>query len=535
MPICSADCLEKTYDVCIVGSGPAGLAAAFSCHARGLDVLVLEAGGRAPAPALATLGQPGITTPEWHAGPALTSCSALGGTSHWWGGRSVPLDPVDFEDRPMAGSPGWPLTYEDLQPWWQEAATFLGSALVETPAPGAFARLSGHDATRSESWGPELDMARRWQTRLEARDGPDILLGHRVTGLGRDGGRIDGLRLAGDRQARARHVVLACGGLGVLRLLLNAAREHPGLLAGAAHLGRGYMGHLTGTVADMVPADAADVAAFGCLPIGDGVVARRRISPRAEMQRAEDLANIAFWLDNPPMGDPAHGSGALSAKYLLLRQARLGRRLVAEGLRTLALSGAREPIGPHLRNIARHPLETVTGLGRAVAARLTDRYRRPERLTTAGHGGWRLHYHAEQRADPDNAITLSDIKDAEGMFELQIDYRFDVKDFASIAQAHAALDRDLQASGAGALRYLDPEDDRLTRIREQASDGYHQIGGTCMSHDADSGVVDPDCRAHGIENLWIAASSTFPSASQANPTMTIVALACRVAAKLTDN
>lgn len=532
MPVCSADCLEKTFDVCVVGSGPAGLATAFGCHARGLGVLVIEAGGRMAAPATATLGMPEIAAPEWHAGSDLTSCAALGGTSHWWGGRTMPLDPVDFLDRTEAGSPGWPLTYEDMLPWWQEAADILGSALVETPAPGAFGLLARHDALRSESWGPELNLARAWQARLEAADGPAILLGHRVTGLDREDARVTGLRLAGGSIARARHVVLACGGLGVLRLMLNAAREHPGWLAGEPHLGQGYMGHLTGTIADLVPKDPADVAAFGCLPVGDGVVARRRITPRAGTQEAEGLGNIAFWLDNPPMGDPAHGSGAISAKYLLLRQAGLGRRLVAEGLRALALRGAEGPLGPHLRNIALHPVETVTGLGRAVVSRLTDRYRRPEKLASSGGGGWRLHYHAEQRSDPGNRVSLTEERDADGLFGLRINYAFNGTDFASVERAHEILDTDLRESGAGQLRYLVPRERLRTRIADKASDGYHQIGGTRMSQDATGGVVGPDCQVHGVENLWLASSSTFPSAGQANPTMTITALGCRVANSL---
>lgn len=534
MPVCYADCLEGDFDVCVVGSGPAGLAVAFGCHARGLRVLVIEAGGRTPASASVTLGAPQISDPGWHAEPGLTSCAALGGTSHWWGGRTMPLDPVDFLARAEAGSPGWPLKYEDLLPWWQEAADLLGSALVETPAPGAFGMLLRHDAMRSESWGPELNLAEHWQARLEAADGPAIVLDHRVIGFEREGERVTGLRLSGGQSTCARHIVLACGGLGVLRLLLNTATEHPGWLAGEAHLGQGYMGHLTGAIADLVPADQEDIADFGCLPIADGIEARRRIMPRAGVQEAEHLGNIAFWLDNPPMGDAAHGSGALSAKYLLLRQAGFGRRLVAEGPRALALRGSGGSVAPHLRNIARHPVETLSGLGQSAYARMTDRYRRPEKLASSGTGGWRLHYHAEQRSDPENRVGLTQERDQDGLFGLKIDYRFGGADFASVERAHQVLDEDLQASGTGHLRYLFPKDYLRTNISEQASDGYHQLGGARMSLHFSSGVVGPDCRAHGVENLWVASSSTFPSAGQANPTMTVVALACRIAHQLAE-
>jgi choline dehydrogenase-like flavoprotein len=66
-------------------------------------------------------------------------------------------------------------------------------------------------------------------------------------------------------------------------------------------------------------------------------------------------------------------------------------------------------------------------------------------------------------------------------------------------------------------------------VREAARDGYHQLGGAAMGLDAGEGVVDAECRTFGLDNLWIASSSVFPSGGQANPTLTIVALACRVA------
>ncbi|MEO1420677.1 MAG: hypothetical protein AAFU66_06965, partial [Pseudomonadota bacterium] len=184
-----------------------------------------------------------ISDPAAHAPVETASCPAIGGSSHWWGGRAVPLDPVDFAPRP--DRPDWPFSYDDLMPWWEEAARFLGShGLERSPPPGAFAHLPRHDAAQSESWGPELNMARRWRDRIAATDGPVIVPGARVVGFETEHPRVTGLRvLVGGEihTVQPRHVALACGGLGVMKLLLNAERAQPGLLAGAAHLGAGYM------------------------------------------------------------------------------------------------------------------------------------------------------------------------------------------------------------------------------------------------------------------------------------------------------
>ncbi|WP_285293978.1 GMC family oxidoreductase [Aureimonas altamirensis] len=68
----------------------------------------------------------------------------------------------------------------------------------------------------------------------------------------------------------------------------------------------------------------------------------------------------------------------------------------------------------------------------------------------------------------------------------------------------------------------------MDHARAQALDGYHQIGLTRMAQDRSAGVVDGDCRAFDLCNLYLAGSSVFPTAGQANPTLPAVALALRL-------
>ena len=58
------------------------------------------------------------------------------------------------------------------------------------------------------------------------------------------------------------------------------------------------------------------------------------------------------------------------------------------------------------------------------------------------------------------------------------------------------------------------------------------MGTTRMSRDPRTGVTDPDCRVHGLANLYLAGSSVFPTAGHANPTPTLIALALRLAEHL---
>lgn len=525
MPAVSHDALDAEYDLCVVGSGPAGLACALDARARGLRVLLLEAGGDQPVPGRPDIIAADIAEPHWHDPPDIISAAALGGTSHWWGGRCVPLDRTDFA--------AWPISYEDMLPWYEKAGAFFGARGVhQTQAPGAFARLAAFDATREETWCPQINMAKRWAKELASDDGPVVVRYARVTGLDIQGERIAGVRVRcgdQDRRARARHVVLACGGLGTLRLLLLAQRANPALFGGAGGpLGGAYMGHLTGTIADLAPATLADADAFAFRDIGGEVDARRRITARGETIAREALPNIAFWIDNAYNENPAHGSSVASAKYVLARLARSAA--------SLGRKSDDAPLQPHLANIARAPVSAAIGLSRALyllaTARITGRLPRSRRFTPASDGAWLMRYHAEQRPDAGNRVSLSDAGDSLGLPRLKIDFCFSTQDCKEVVRAHEMLDADLRASGAGRLRWHGSREQCLAMVSDYARDGYHQLGGAIMSNALGEGVVDPECRVHGFANLWLASSCVFPSGGQANPTLTIAALALRLSARL---
>jgi choline dehydrogenase-like flavoprotein len=520
----NAGVLDTEFDACVVGAGPAGIACALDLGASGLKVLLLEAGREKPVPGEPDLLAAELSHPEHHDPTDIVAAHALGGSSHWWGGRSVPLDPLDFAH--------WPLAYADMLPWYARAAEFFGARGVhETPAPGAFARLEDFDATSDETWCPQINMSIRWRSALRADAGPTALLGARVLGLNHADGRIESLRVRiGDeaRTARAKRFILACGGLGGLKLLLLAHRDAPALFGGeAGPLGRGYMGHLTGAIADIELAYPGDVSAFSTRSVDSGVRARRRIRPREETVARERMLNIAFWLENASNENAEHGSSVASAKYVAARMLR-------------ALSGrgeANAPLARHFGNIARAPFSAGAGLARAgyllAMTRLTGQLPRPSLTVPSGKGKWRLDYHAEQAADPANRVSLSPAHmDSAGLPALKIDFRFSDRDIDSVLRAHDLLDADLRRAGAGRLHLRGTREACLRTIKAYARDGYHQLGGAAMHPDPAQGVVDTTCRAHGLENLWIVSGSLFPSGGQANPTLTIVALSRRLAAHL---
>ncbi|HEX5008058.1 MAG TPA: GMC family oxidoreductase [Hyphomonadaceae bacterium] len=520
MPLATPDILSEEFDVCIVGAGPGGLACAFACHDQGLKVLVLDAGGERPIPGSPDILAAEITNTNAHDPVEIVAAAALGGSSHWWGGRCIALDPVDFRN--------WPITWEEMLPWWRRAAELVGAGLlVEEAAPGEFANLAQFDARPAECWAPQRVLSRHWRQRLRNASGPAILLGARVVGLNHANGSITSVDVstpAGNRQVRTPRLVLSCGGLGTMRLMLLAQRSAPYLFGGrGGPLGRGYMGHLTGSIADLVFNNRQHARAFNIFRADAGCLARRRIVPRSRTVESNAIPNVAFWIENPAQGSARHGSAAASARYLAAYAVRrFAKRLNGQ---------APPPLQPHFANVARAPWTAVTGLTSAAwglaTARVAPQTYLPPGYLSSGANGWRLVYHSEQFSDPSNRVTLSEEKDSAGLPKLHIDFRFGDRDVDGVVRAHALLDRDLQEAGAGRLRWTN--DDPQSLVAAAARDGYHQIGGTIMGAKSSASVVDLQCRVHGLNNMWVASSSVFPTSGQANPTLTIIAMGCRVA------
>jgi choline dehydrogenase-like flavoprotein len=143
-----------------------------------------------------------------------------------------------------------------------------------------------------------------------------------------------------------------------------------------------------------------------------------------------------------------------------------------------------------------------------------------------------LYYHSEQWPNPDSRITLSHEADRLGLPKVRIGFRYHERDAESVLRTHDALAAWLLHARLGELRYRHAPAERAPAILKQAQHGPHQIGTTRMGCNAAEGVVDADLRTFGVRNLFVASCSVLPTSSQANPTLTGVALALRLAETL---
>ena len=169
---------------------------------------------------------------------------------------------------------------------------------------------------------------------------------------------------------------------------------------------------------------------------------------------------------------------------------------------------------------------------RILRDRFVKKPRKPGFLVPNQGGKYALHYHAEQVPHPDSRITLGSERDSFGVPRAVIDLRYTDQDVQSVIDSHELLDKALQVNGIGRLQYLYGPQQLRERVYAQASDGYHQVGTTRMGTDARQSVVDANLKIHGVENLFVASSSVFPTSGQANSTLLAVAFGVRLASHL---
>jgi choline dehydrogenase-like flavoprotein len=141
-----------------------------------------------------------------------------------------------------------------------------------------------------------------------------------------------------------------------------------------------------------------------------------------------------------------------------------------------------------------------------------------------------LEIHGEQMPRRASRVTLTDRHDALCMPRLRIDWRYGPEDILSVRRTLDLIARELDRTGTGHLDYdRDTLEEDLLRF---GAYGGHHIGTARMGADPRTSVVDADCRVHSVQDLFVAGSAVFPTSSQANPTLTLIALSLRLGSHL---
>jgi choline dehydrogenase-like flavoprotein len=447
----------------------------------------------------------------------------------------VPFDPIDFRARPWLGLGAWPIGPEELAPYLAPALDALGAGAAVFASPPGVAADPGFRCDTLERWTNVPRIQKRHAAALAGRPDLVVALGATVTGFRyAPDGAIAGLELHLEGEGRgelaAARVILAAGGNASTRLLLLEQAREPCRFGGAGGpLGRFYMGHLSGQIADIVFEDQGLHDGLDYHVDAHGSYVRRRLVPSEATQQAHGLGNVAFWPVVPPIGNAAHRSGPLSAVFLALSLAPLGRRLIAEPVRLKHVGPPPYRRGAHLANVLRDLPRTLGFAPAFLWRNRVARMRLPGFFLANPARRYGLEYHAEQLPNPDSRLTLGPARDRLGQPRLRIDLRFSPADAGLVLEAHAALEAWLVRNRLARLDHYAPPEARAAAVLANARDGAHQVGTIRMAARPADGVVDGRCRVFGTPGLYVVSTAVLPTSGQANPTLTAVQLGLRLA------
>jgi choline dehydrogenase-like flavoprotein len=474
-------------DVVIAGGGMAGIALARQLGDAGLDVAVLESGEEsvnAQAQALykgrMTLAAPGSDARDLDDYLINSRVRRFGGSGNVWGGKCAPLDPIDFEKRDWVAHSGWPLSRSQMQSYYDRACSLIGLGSFGS-APDAvmgakdplFADRSAAFTVRPRRYsavtGALGDEYTKYKQAAAQHARVKIYLNANLTRirLNKDGRRVDSLEVR--ELSGRRHTAR-----GRIYVLAMGGIENVRLMLISDDVQR----HGVGNHSDWL----------GRAFQGHATIAGDMTS--LSLHRAHD--ELAMY-DTRQRAKPHGVLGASDAFQRKARQANFTATLV--------------PTSPD------SPTSYAVGV---VAHRLTQARARSR------HGVYFMTEHTPSR---DSRLTLDlDDRDALGMPRIRLDMRYNALEVESLERSIRSLAAELGRLELGRLQ----SNLRREHVVPRMSLSRHHMGATRMAVSAKDGVVDENCRVHGMTDLYVAGSSVFPTSGIANPTLTLLALACRM-------
>ncbi|KAA0083093.1 GMC family oxidoreductase [Paraburkholderia sp. T12-10] len=515
---------EIETTICIVGAGVAGITLALELDRCGIDTCLLESGGYRPDDDTRDLYRgENVGLPYTFADGSRSRY--LGGSSNCWGGWCRPLDPWDFEARDWVPGSGWPFGLEELAPYYARTHPLLklgpnefDPAFWERSINRADVKriplVTGHVRDTIAQFSPPARFGRLYRRDLERSPRIRVFLHANVVHIDTDADashvtKVQVATLSGRRiSVTAKRFIVAAGGIENARLLLASNRvQADGLGNAYDNVGRYFMDHPRLMSASVRFSKAwsrnklydikyhyqnAAVSAHGT-PISS------QFALTPEVLRRERLLNSRVWFYSLFYGEGSEGAEALiRCKQAVLRKDQPGWRFSRD-----------------LATMLRHPIDTA-GFG-------VTRLLQPRALIR----DVKLQAIVEAQPIRDSRVTLSAQRDRLGMPRVKVAWRLSELVQRTFDRTFALLGEELRASGVAQIELDAPLEGRAWPATLEGT--WHHMGTTRMHDSPREGVVDRDCKVFGIDNLFVAGSSVFPTVGANFPTITIAALALRLA------
>ncbi len=459
----------RQADICIVGSGAAGITMARELTRSKLRVILLEAGTTEWTEASqeiyksssVTTNPPQVMDNDF---PSWSRLRYFGGSTNHWGGWSRPFEEYDFTKRPWIPLSGWPVSLADLKSYYARAATYLQLLNFDQDEEAARPDRFGI-TTREFHYSPPTRFGTEYGPELFAAPNIEVILNASAVRFDTQNDQVQSVLVKNAKTEftiQAKSFVLASGGFENPRLLLNSDHQRgAGLGNSSGMVGRCFMEHPHATVGMFVNVEGEEW--LKPFHFGANNEPLRILTTTPEFQARHQVLNYSCQLDirKTPVADPQ------------------------EGLNFTQFSYGKPAAVNHLR----------------------------------------LYTRSEMLPDPKNRIELSNERDALGLRRFHMHMNFGRTDLRTVVKSTEAVIASLSAQALGRGKIVLERDDLWST---DLGPGCHHMGTTRMSENPREGVVDRDCKVHDLNNLYLAGSSVFATGGFANPTFTLVALALRL-------
>jgi choline dehydrogenase-like flavoprotein len=486
-------------DLCIIGTGAAGLSMALEWIGSGRKVILLEGGGFDPEARMQALYK-GESLDRPYYPLHAARLHYFGGTTGHWAGYCSTFEQIDFEKRDWVPHSGWPVTKEQMDPFYARANKLLELGPYEYDA--AYFEKQDPEVRRLPL-DPKVIYPKMWQfsppTRMGTLYRDPILKAENVhlytyakvveVVPNRELTAIEGLRVktieGREHQVRARQYVMACGTIHNARLLLASNSRAPNGVGNQNDLvGRFFQEHFE-IMAAQLSLEKPHPFRLYTIPATGAVRARAELALTAEVQRKHKVL---------------HGTASLRPGVITGREQSRFATFNPDAVANVANIRARKGKAPQAPAAAL-PAET----------------------------SYVLSTRQEQAPNPESRIVLGTEKDELGMPLANLRWKFTKLDKRSIRIFYEILGQEMGRAGLGRVQMmdwlLDNDDDSWPSI---LAAGWHHMGTARMHNDPKQGVVDSNCKVHGLANLYVAGDAVYTTSGAVNPTLTVVAVSLRL-------
>lgn len=558
-------------DIVVVGGGKAGLTIAREFVGTPIRVIILESGLETESAVheelnrLESSGDPqgaaainfreafhkaNMPTFDHGAQPYGIRGRMLGGCTYW-GGKSATFDAIDFARRDWVPYSGWPISHDELMPYFDRGAKVLnlgpnhyddelwdliGSKVTRPPLDQTKLRSVFWQFARSRIRPAEImNLSDEFRTLVCAN--VQTLTNATVVhiDLTDDHTRFRGVEVSaldGTRHyVSAKLCVLAAGGIENARLLLISNRQQSnGLGNGYDNVGRFLMDHPGTRIGYFKKEDIKAARYLGFYSVrhaGSFIMYMHGLGLSPELQAREKLLNSAIYvLPEIAPDDPIEAIKRLARLRSQSYFADISASIRSVGLlvKGIGLKAFQSGVLPTF--LQKAIVDFMIAVNPDYVVREFQSKGVPHKLNSLG-----VHVITEQQPNPDSRLVLSTEVDLLGLPRIRAHWKISDADRNNVARVSQLLRDELPKGGL-------PQpvlDDWVVQNRPDEAplvDMSHTIGTTRMSDDPHTGVVDRDCQVHGVKGLYIAGSSVFPTSGHANPTLMILSLAVRLADRM---